>query len=53
MIEEKDITEKLRESIVLSLDFVWDHKIDPSLIKIERTKGIGILQLYYILLPNY
>lgn len=39
MIEEKDITEKLRESIVLSLDFVWDHKIDPSLIKIERTKG--------------
>ena len=34
MIEEKDITEKLRESIVLSLDFVWDYKIDPSLIKI-------------------
>jgi len=47
-VEEKDIEEKLRESIVLSLDFVWDYKIDPSLIKIERTKGDwGIAVILY------
>jgi hypothetical protein len=38
-IEEKSIDEKLRENIVLSIDIVWDYKIDPSLIKIEKTKG--------------
>ena len=38
-IEEKDIVENVRESVVLAIDFVWSYKIDPSLIKIERLKG--------------
>jgi len=45
-IEEKSIEEKLRENIVLSLDFVWDYKIDPSLIKIETTKYGKAIILY-------
>ena len=45
-IKEKSIEEKLRENIILSLDFVWDYKIDPSLIKIETTKYGKAIILY-------